>query len=80
MKIKWSKYHALGNDFLVIEAGRVRLSRSRLGKLAVEICARRSGVGADGILYLSASRKADRKFDIYNADGSWAEKSKQVRY
>ncbi|MGD8922661.1 MAG: diaminopimelate epimerase [Candidatus Zixiibacteriota bacterium] len=75
MRIRWSKYQALGNDFLVIEASRSRMSRARLGRLARAICDRRYGVGADGIVYLSGSRVADRKFDIFNADGGWAEKS-----
>lgn len=69
------KYHALENDFLVIEAGERRLPKQSLEKLALAICDRRRGIGADGIVYLSDSTKADRRFDIYNADGSWAEKS-----
>jgi diaminopimelate epimerase len=75
MLIKFSKYHALHNDFLVIEHDKPALSKARLSRLAKAICNRRSGVGADGIMLLSRSRKADRRIDIYNADGSWAEKS-----
>jgi len=73
--INFSKYQALQNDFLVIEAGARRLSAERLGRLAAAACDRRTGVGADGILYLGSSRKADCRADVYNADGSWAEKS-----
>jgi len=73
--IAFNKYHALENDFLVIEQPKTRLSKATLGCLARSICHRRSGVGADGILYLSMSRRADRKLDVFNADGSWAEKS-----
>lgn len=75
MLITYTKYHALGNDFLVIEASGRRLTRTQLSRLAKAVCDRRTGVGADGILYLTASRKADQKFSIFNADGSWAEKS-----
>ena len=75
MKIAFAKYHALENDFLVLEAARCRVSRRRLPSLARAVCDRRRGVGADGIVLLSSSRKADRKFDIYNSDGGWAEKS-----
>lgn len=74
-KVTYAKYHALENDFLVLEAAGRRLPKPTLSKIAKEICHRRRGVGADGILYLSKSSKADRKIDIYNADGSWAEKS-----
>jgi len=74
MKIKFHKYHALGNDFLLLESLR-GVTKRRIPTLARKMCDRRAGVGADGILCLRGSRKADCRFDIYNADGSWAEKS-----
>ncbi len=73
--ITFDKYHALRNDFLVIEQTKGGLDKTKLSRLAKIICDRRAGVGADGILYLSKSIKADRKLDVFNADGSWAEKS-----
>lgn len=75
MKIEFSKYEALGNDFIVIDGRRRRLSMARLSALATIICNRREGAGADGILYLSKTAEADIKADVFNADGSWAEKS-----
>ncbi len=75
MKIHFSKYHALGNDFVVVESSANRIVRKRLPELALAVCDRNRGVGADGIVFLSASRRADCKFDIYNADGGWAEMS-----
>ncbi|RME30305.1 MAG: hypothetical protein D6800_01965, partial [Candidatus Zixiibacteriota bacterium] len=75
MQIPFAKYHALENDFLVLESSRVRLGRNRVPDLAVALCDRRKGIGADGILLLSADRVADRRVEVYNADGSWAEKS-----
>lgn len=75
MMIPFWKYHALGNDFLVIEASGGRLQRRHLGEFARRICDRRRGVGADGILYVTRDRRADCAADVYNADGSWAEKS-----
>ena len=73
--VAFAKYHALENDFIVVEASGRRLPKPSLESLARSICHRRRGVGADGIIYLSASGKADRKIDIYNANGGWAEKS-----
>ncbi len=75
MRIRFSKYEALGNDFLLIEASRTRLAAAAWQRLARAICHRQAGVGADGVLRISASRRADCKVDVYNADGSWAEKS-----
>jgi len=75
MLVDFKKYDALGNDFLVIERKTIRLSRTRFQHLIESICDRRSGVGADGIVCLSPDRETDGRIDIYNADGSWAEKS-----
>lgn len=75
MNISIAKYHALSNDFIVIESSVSVRSRSKLGRWAKQVCDRRTGVGADGLLLVSPSRKADRKIEVYNADGSWAEKS-----
>ncbi len=74
MKIAFAKYHALGNDFLVVESARP-WTRTRASKLVPAMCNRRTGVGADGILLVSPSRVADKKVDVFNADGGWAEKS-----
>jgi len=75
MLIDFYKYHALKNDFIVIEQNKTRFTKNKLSKLALSICDRRAGVGADGIVYLSGTNKEKMKIDIYNADGSWAEKS-----
>jgi len=75
MKIAFSKYHALGNDFIVVESGRTKMQRPQLSRLAKQMCDRRRGVGADGVLYLTKDRGVDCVVDVFNADGSWAEKS-----
>jgi diaminopimelate epimerase len=75
MKIKFAKYHALGNDFIVVDRLNGKGNRPFRSRLARVICSRHTGAGADGVLYLSSSRLADKKIEIFNADGSWAEKS-----
>ena len=47
--MKFTKMHGCGNDFLVVD-GPVTLDADRVR----EICDRRTGVGADGILILGA--------------------------
>lgn len=71
MKIPFYKYHALGNDFIVIMSDTQRLSASLRSRLTKAICSRHTGVGADGVLFVTKTSKAE----IYNADGSWAERS-----
>jgi len=51
------------------------MSRRPLEKLAESICNSDSGLGADGLLVLSPSKESDGMIDIYNSDGSWAERS-----
>jgi diaminopimelate epimerase len=74
-KIEYHKYHALGNDFIIIDRIGKKKSSLKFSRLALDICRRQAGVGADGILVLTGSQKADCRMDIYNSDGSWAEKS-----
>jgi len=76
MMIKFYKYHALWNDFVVLDRKcNPGLTKNQLPAVARAVCDPRTGIGADGILWLSPSRKADCRMDVYNADGSWAEKS-----
>jgi diaminopimelate epimerase len=63
--------HGLGNDFIVI-AGCERLP-DEASKLAVGWCDRHFGIGADGVVYLLPSERADLMMRIMNADGSEAE-------
>jgi len=74
MKIKFCKYHALGNDYIVIDPAKTRISlnESRIRR----ICHRNYGVGSDGILFGPQDNKAcDFAVRIFNPDGSEAEKS-----
>lgn len=72
--MKFFKYHALGNDYIVLRSvdGGDTLSESEV----IRICHRNFGVGSDGIL-LHHPKNADSAFPltIYNPDGSLAEKS-----
>jgi diaminopimelate epimerase len=68
----FAKYHALGNDYLVIEAGGLAepLAPGRIRRL----CDRHRGPGADGVL-LREPGAARHRLRIFNPDGSEAEKS-----
>ncbi|MFZ6771669.1 diaminopimelate epimerase [Undibacterium sp. SXout7W] len=68
-KIKFTKMHGLGNDFLLVEEDHVR--NENLGQLATIMCNRRTGVGADGLLVLGASSEPRAvSMRIFNPDGS----------
>lgn len=67
--------HGLGNDFVLIDCIEQRCpSRSTgLRVFSKRLCDRRFGVGADQILLLDRSKKADFRMRIFNADGSEVE-------
>ena len=72
MEMLFTKMHGLGNDFVVIDAGRATLpDRATLAQLGN----RKTGIGFDQLLWLTAPRSpaADVYYRIFNADGSEAE-------
>lgn len=72
--MKFYKYHALGNDYIVLDPGEFDCELNE--KLIRRICHRNFGIGADGILYgPTKSPEADFAIRIFNSDGSEAEKS-----
>jgi diaminopimelate epimerase len=72
--MEFSKYQALGNDYLVIEPH--SLSETIQPELIRQLCNRRFGVGADGVL-IGPWLTSDGAYGlrIFNADGSECEKS-----
>ncbi len=70
--IKFTKLHGNGNDFILIDEYRDEVIRDKSG-FAARYCDRRFGIGADGVLYLGKSDKADVSMRIFNSDGSEAE-------
>jgi diaminopimelate epimerase len=66
----FTKLQGAGNDFVLVETSDIERNWARL---AVAICDRRFGVGADGLLLLLPSEAADFRMRIFNADGSEAE-------
>ena len=70
--MQFTKYTGLGNDFVLLD-GAAATDLRNPSALAKTICNRRFGVGADGLVLLSPSDKADIKMRIFNSDGSEAE-------
>jgi len=67
--MNFTKLQGAGNDFILVEADKKQLNWS---KLAIAVCHRHFGIGADGLLLLS-SEKAALKMRMFNPDGSEAE-------
>jgi diaminopimelate epimerase len=67
--MNFTKLQGAGNDFVLVEADGKRFNWS---KLAIAICQRHFGIGADGLLLLSLDKNA-LKMRMFNPDGSEAE-------
>ncbi|NJK69478.1 MAG: diaminopimelate epimerase [Microcoleus sp. CSU_2_2] len=70
MPIEFTKYHGLGNDFILIDN---RHSSEPLvtPEQAVELCNRHFGIGADGVIFaLPGQNGTDYTMRIFNSDGS----------
>ena len=72
MKIKFTKAVATGNDFIIVDNRKAALKGS-LQAFAKSICDRKRAAGADGLLVIEPSKKADFRMRIFNPDGSEAE-------
>ncbi|MBF7082308.1 diaminopimelate epimerase [Desulfallas sp. Bu1-1] len=71
--LRFTKVHGLGNDFVLVNADEERDLPGNLAGLAVKVCDRHFGVGADGLVLIKSSNKADIAMQIFNSDGSEAE-------
>lgn len=71
--MKFWKMHGLGNDYVVIDNSNDKIKEEDNSKLAQKLCERRFSIGADGLILVSNSTKADVKMRIFNLDGSEAE-------
>lgn len=71
MKIPFVKMHGLGNDFVLLDC--VRQTLPIHPGLVRSLCDRRHGIGADQLLVLEPSKRADYRMRVYNADGGEVE-------
>ena len=73
MKLRFSKMHGLGNDFVVVDAitQRLRLTPEQIRALAD----RHRGIGCDQVLLVEAAQgpEAEFRYRIFNADGNEVE-------
>lgn len=72
--MKFTKMHGAGNDFVIINALEEKISVADAPELARKLCARRTGIGADGLMLTAkADKGGDFKLLFFNADGSLGE-------
>ena len=70
MTVKFTKYHGLGNDFILID-NRASSEPSITPDQAIQLCDRHFGIGADGVIFaLPGQNGNDYSMRIFNSDGS----------
>jgi diaminopimelate epimerase len=70
--MRFTKMHGAGNDYVYVDCF-VQPTPADLPALARRISDRRFGVGADGLILILPSERADARMQMFNADGSEAE-------
>lgn len=73
MNIPFTKMSGSGNDFVIIDNRVPVIDQSLKRDFVRKVCALKSSVGADGVIFVENSGKADFGWDFYNSDGSSAE-------
>ncbi len=71
MKFNFSKWHGLGNDFVIVNGLEEKIDN--YNEVAIKVCDRNFGIGADGLVVILPSQIADFEMRIFNSDGSEAE-------
>ena len=66
--MKFTKMQGAGNDYIYIDCFREEIDCPK--KAAILLSDRHYGIGADGLVLIRPSSKADLFMDMYNADGS----------
>jgi len=70
MEVEFTKYHGLGNDFILID-NRTEEQPTITSEQAVQLCDRHFGIGADGVIFaLPGQDGTDYTMRIFNSDGS----------
>ena len=71
--IQFTKMHGIGNDFVMIDAIEAPPPATPLDQLALKMCDRRFGVGADGVILAERSDTGRFRMRMLNPDGSESE-------
>ncbi len=71
MEITFYKYHGAGNDFILVD-NRGEVFPEDRDPLIASLCARHTGIGADGLILIEQDPEADFRMIYFNCDGKEA--------
>ncbi|WP_028329529.1 diaminopimelate epimerase [Brachyspira alvinipulli] len=73
MLISFTKMHGIGNDYIYIDCFKEKFTEDDAKKYSPILSHRHYSIGADGIILIMPSDKADVRMRMFNADGSESE-------
>ncbi len=68
MRLRFTKMHGIGNDYVYVDAFAQTLADP--AEAARRVSPRRTSIGSDGLILIAPSETADVRMEMYNADGS----------
>ena len=71
--LEFEKHHGLGNDYIIIDDIKLNIPELKKSELALKLCTIHFSIGADGLIFVCESNKADIRMRIFNNDGTEAE-------
>lgn len=72
-ELKFEKFHGLGNDYILLNDMEYAIPENKKPELSRKLCEIHFSIGADGLIFVCNSEKADIRMRIFNNDGSEAE-------
>lgn len=69
MELEFFKYQGTGNDFILVDNRKSAFNHNQ-GHIIAQLCDRRFGIGADGIMFLQDKEGFDFEMVYYNSDGN----------
>lgn len=69
MELSFYKYQGTGNDFILIDNRQLQFPKNDT-KLIAQLCDRKLGIGADGLILIETDPSSDFKMVYFNADGN----------
>jgi diaminopimelate epimerase len=73
MKIRFTKMHGCGNDYVYINGFSEHIAKEDKPGFVKTVSDRHFGIGSDGVIFINPSDIADFEMEMYNADGTRAQ-------
>lgn len=73
MKIKFTKMHGCGNDYVYINGFTEKIPQEQKPDFVRYVSDRHFGIGSDGAIFINPAKEANFEMEMYNADGSRSE-------